>query len=737
MKKSINSFALIIFIAIIVFQSNVFSQDVEPIPVDIPDGEASIDAQKRRLEAFEIVWQTINDNYFDRTFSGLDWKKIKAEYQPQVIKAKTDGELHLILQKMISRLNRSHFGIIPPDVFVAIEKAKEESAKQSLEITEELSEDEDSDELKEVEIEELDSNQLFTKYGIGIELRLFKDKFVITEVEKNSSAQKAGLKTGYIIEAINGVLLNEFLEAIRPEYLNVKSFDKKIPAQVVEWFLDGEKDTFVQVSVLDETDKPKNFTIKRERISGEFVTILSSVPDQYLRFDTKSINQDIGYVKFNFFALPIIEKFCSAITEFKDKKALIIDLRGNKGGLLGSLMGVSSFLTNKKINLGTEINRQETIAREISPHAKTFKGKTYILIDGLSYSAAEMFAAAMQENDLATIIGEISAGEALPSLTKNLPTGAVFLFPVANFKTPKGNFLEGKGVNPDFEVALKRENLLNGKDDQLDVAIDIATGRIKKAALTEKNSAGIGDKKRLAPPPPRVSTNRTRPTSNVRKLQQIKALKVIDEFIEASGGQAELEKIVDYQANGSLEITRAGAVVEGTIEILWMSPNKYSDNYYISGVGKISEVFDGKEFFVESEFTGSDNFYQPKALEDKALSMGFYEILKMRENYPRIVHRGVFTVEGRKVNLIEATTASGVINAFNFDVETKMLVKRVSNYTGIVEYDNYKKVNDKILLPFTIKKGIYLIFKLDEYLLNVELDESSFAKKESCFDKID
>ncbi len=79
---------------------------------------------QRRLNAFYFAWETIKNNYFDQTFSGLNWENIKKEYEPRVLNTKTDKQLHDLLQEMINRLNRSHFVVIPPEVYQAIEKAK-------------------------------------------------------------------------------------------------------------------------------------------------------------------------------------------------------------------------------------------------------------------------------------------------------------------------------------------------------------------------------------------------------------------------------------------------------------------------------------------------------------------------------------------------------------------------------------------------------------------------------------
>ncbi|HEX9961716.1 MAG TPA: hypothetical protein VGB00_12325, partial [Pyrinomonadaceae bacterium] len=55
---------------------------------------------ERRLETFRVVWQTVSDNYFDRSFGGLNWNKIKTEFEPRVLQSQTDEHLHTLLQEM-------------------------------------------------------------------------------------------------------------------------------------------------------------------------------------------------------------------------------------------------------------------------------------------------------------------------------------------------------------------------------------------------------------------------------------------------------------------------------------------------------------------------------------------------------------------------------------------------------------------------------------------------------------
>ncbi|MDQ3711585.1 MAG: hypothetical protein M3388_05140 [Acidobacteriota bacterium] len=127
-----------------------------------------IPEQQRRLDTFNFVWQTIKSNYFDQTFSGLNWDKIKKEFEPRVLKTANDSQLHDILQEMITRLDRSHFAVIPPEVYQAIERAEAE-AKATDEKQTAVNEEENSEE-ETIEKEDLISEDYSARFGIGIDL---------------------------------------------------------------------------------------------------------------------------------------------------------------------------------------------------------------------------------------------------------------------------------------------------------------------------------------------------------------------------------------------------------------------------------------------------------------------------------------------------------------------------------------------------------------------------------------
>ncbi|MEK7833726.1 MAG: S41 family peptidase, partial [Acidobacteriota bacterium] len=129
-------------------------------------------------------------------------------------------------------------------------------------------------------------------------------------------------------------------------------------------------------------------------------------------------------------------------------------------------------LSDKGGLLGTMKMRTSEVKFAVFPQTNAYTGPVAILIDGLSASTSEVFSSGMQDMGRAVIVGETSVGACLPSVFEKLPTGALFQFAIADFKTPKGILIEGRGVIPDVEVKWNRASLLAGRDAQLETAIE-------------------------------------------------------------------------------------------------------------------------------------------------------------------------------------------------------------------------------------------------------------------------
>ena len=703
-------------------------------------------AQKRRYESFMKVWSTLDENYFDQTFSGLNWGDIQREFQPRVIAAKTDGELHQLLQEMISRLHRSHLAIIPPEVFTAIETAKTAARAKEKELKEKSNAADDKtvgDEQDRTADDDFDEN---ARYGIGIDLRIINDEFVITRVEKDSAGETAGLKTGYILNKINDVSLKELLAKILLYNPNVKNVRKTIPIEIISYFLNGEKDGIVNLEYADAANAPQQVKIKRQKLNGTTISIGKNYPEQFLRFEKTLLSDDVGYIKFNLFALPIIKDFCDSISEFKNKKAIVIDLRGNFGGVLATMTGLGGMLTDNRIDLGTSFYKTGSENLTAFTKAKNYKGRIVVLVDNLTISAAEIFAAALQENNRALVVGEKTAGEALPSLSVQLPTGAVMQYPIANFKTHDGSLVEGNGVTPDFNIILDRNSLLENTDNQLAAALKlIADDKAFPVKETAQKKAAPEDKTSAMPlpepppsaklsPPNALKLNAAPKNSNEIFGKDEKSLQIIDEFIKLVGGEENLRKINNYHLKGATTIAVRGTNTDAQLDIYLQKPDKFAQYYHSDVIGEVREVYSGKNTFLQTDFGMDGDVPNTTEISQIETLFPIYNLLD-KNYFSAFKYLGSFDRNGKKLAVIQAKTAAGATVGLAFDTATKTLASYVGS-GSIFLMSDYQTVGS-VRLPFTLERENILKINVESYELNKPINPAIFVKKENCFDKID
>ena len=412
-------------------------QPTQGVPGGVPGGvpvRVVVSANVRQ-ETFDIVWRTVKEKHFDPTLGGLDWDKVREQYAPRAAAAKSDAEFYGVLRQMLAELHQSHFNIIPPDAVI----------------------DDDSPEPK--------------GGGIGIDLRLVDGQATITRVEPGSRAASAGLRAGFIIQKIDDTNAEQivalFAKSKESEAMRTLRITRTLLARI-----NGAPETTVRITYLDERDQPREAAVARERLKGEMSQRFGNFPPQYTEFEAKRLAGGIGYIRFNIFVVALTERIKGAIRGMNDASGIIIDLRGNPGGVGAMAPGIAGVLGEKATSLGTMTMRSSYIRFFVNPQPPAYLGPVVILTDGGSASTSEIFAGGMQELGRAVVVGERTAGAALPSYFQKLPTGALFQFAIADFKTPKGMLIEGRGVAPDVEVKMNRRALLDGHDPQLDAAIE-------------------------------------------------------------------------------------------------------------------------------------------------------------------------------------------------------------------------------------------------------------------------
>ncbi len=418
--------------------ANVWAQNPAPQPVAIGAVSGSGKATDVRQQTFEIVWQTVKDKHFDPTLGGVDWEKVRQQYQPKVAEAKSDDELYRLLQQMLGELHQSHFNIIPPEAVIADDVAEPPTG------------------------------------GIGIDLRLIDGAAIVVRVEPGSMAEASGLRPGFAIKQVGNKTIDALIAPLAKS-TQADATRKLQMARRVMREINGEPGTSVAIVYEDNKAQAGLAVVTRAKMKGELSPRLGNFPPQYTEFESKRLPGNIGYIRFNIFTTPISGKVRLALAELRDVDGLIFDLRGNPGGVAGIATGIAGQLTEKGGALGTMKMRTSELKFAVFPQQNAYTGPVAILIDGMSASTSEVFSSGMQELGRAVIIGETSAGACLPSYFQKLPTGALFQFAIADFKTSKGVLIEGRGVIPDIEVKWNRASLLNGRDAQLETAIERLT----------------------------------------------------------------------------------------------------------------------------------------------------------------------------------------------------------------------------------------------------------------------
>jgi sarcosine oxidase subunit alpha len=433
---------------------------VEPPPFAAPPPatpDSAADARTRlRRSILVAAWTTVRDKNYDKTLGGLDWNAVRAKYEPLALGAPSEAAFYRLLNQMIGELGQSHMMITGPGA--EDEVADDETAKPG-------------DAPVDAPVDEPAGPFAGPIGDPGLTVRIIEGRPTITRVRAGSSAEKVGLAPGYVVTQIGGRPLkapHNSTRALRPVE---ERFELRRAAALR---LAGPVGTRVTVSYLDERDHPGKAVLVRDPPRGQAVQI-GFLPPIYPEVRAYEIG-DVGVIAFSIFFLdPVLGDIKKAVARFQEHhvRAIVLDVRGNPGGQGAMSIPVASLFVNAPVQLGTLTFRDMGQRFEARPElgATPFLGPLAILTDEGTASTSEMFAAGLQEAKRAIVVGDTTLGAVLPSVVQLLPGGAVMQYVVADFKTPKGVMLEGRGVQPDRRVVETRGAFRGGRDPVLDAAL--------------------------------------------------------------------------------------------------------------------------------------------------------------------------------------------------------------------------------------------------------------------------
>ncbi|MFH1998845.1 MAG: S41 family peptidase, partial [Planctomycetota bacterium] len=395
--------------------------------------------QKRlNLESFDMAWNLVRDGYWDPGLEGLDWEAVCRELRPRMERARTRYHAHMILNDLVMRLGVSHFGVESGSL--TGEEADDASESAEMGVT-------------------------------GIELRAVDGHALVVSVTPDSAADQAGIRPGWEILDVDGVDIRAKLERA-DRNLEENSTKPLLMTYAVVPLLTGKINGSVTLVLLDGSDEMQERTLTLGALRGQ-VQDFGHLTQVDVWVESRIIEEKVGYIAFSRFFDPVrvMKVFNESMRTFMDLDGIIIDVRGNPGGLPEMAKGmIGWFISEKNQVVGTMYSREQEIKHIIQPRARTYSGPVVVLVDGLSGSSSEFFAAALQDLGRARIFGSRTKGELVNASFVKLPNNDLLFYADSKYVTVTGRCIEGQGVIPDEVVYPSRDALLKGKDTAIEAA---------------------------------------------------------------------------------------------------------------------------------------------------------------------------------------------------------------------------------------------------------------------------
>lgn len=290
--------------------------------------------------------------------------------------------------------------------------------------------------------------------GIGATVSKQGDFLVIVRPLPGTPAARAGLRAGDIILAVDGETAEGW--SVEQGVLRIR----------------GPLGTTVQLKIHHSDGQEETLAIKRDSIAVDSVS--ADPPGGSLHDAAGNVVTDLAYIRIHSFTRSTPEEFRKAVkaAETSGVKGLLLDVRGNPGGLLTETIQVADDLLERGA-IVTQVDRDGNEQSASARSGTITRLPIAILQDEFSASGAELLAAALKENGRATVVGSRSFGKGTVNHVRELSNGGAVYVSIARWLTPARNQIEGQGVIPDVEVKLTADDISANRDLATLKAIDV------------------------------------------------------------------------------------------------------------------------------------------------------------------------------------------------------------------------------------------------------------------------
>jgi carboxyl-terminal processing protease len=387
---------------------------------------------RERVDAFEEVWKTLAEKYYDPLMNGVNWVEVRARYRPRVDKVKSDQELYKLLSRMVAELRDAHTRFRSP-------RQREDRMKQQ-------------------------------GISTGITIREIDLQPVVWAVAPDSEASRAGVEPGMRIMTVDGKPIAERIKEVHEEIGN-SSTERATRLLTYARILSGDPDSTLRLGLARANGSRFEVSLGRRLVKWG------------PRFSFQSLQSGVAYIRFDEFKAPVSNQVKDALEKAKEAPGVVIDFRTNGGGDMREMAKIAGYFFNDRVFLGRATTRTGkpisvlrgliTIPLEAYAGRKgeqLYGGPVVILTSERTGSAAELFAQGMQETGRATVIGSQTCGCVLGVLKHREIKGGELDISEFGLLSAKGRRLEGVGVIPDHVILPTITELQNKHDRELETA---------------------------------------------------------------------------------------------------------------------------------------------------------------------------------------------------------------------------------------------------------------------------
>lgn len=391
----------------------------------------------RHAALLQEVWVRVLQKHYDPKLGCKDWPAIRLQYAAELAGVEDAEAAYAIVNRMLDELGQSHFRLFPPDGGDGDDHAG--PAKP------------------------------------GLSVRWIDDRLVV--VDSHAEGHLGPVRAGATLLAIDDRAIDDVIADAKAHTTRPSEFAFEVARRTEARLSCDRAGQSKKVRVTDPADADREVVrvLTCEEPRGERISLgnLENIPTQV---DARIVEgTTVGVLAFNVWMLPMVKRVEDAMTDLRSKgmTALVLDLRGNPGGVGAMSVPVARLLLSEPGSLGRLQFRDFTQDFNVEAGANPFKGPVVILVDEGTASTSEIFAAGLRDLGRAKVVGgRASAGAALPSVIDELPGGAILQYVVGDYRTPKGTLVEGVGVVPDVNVVETRADFAAGRDPVLDAAVE-------------------------------------------------------------------------------------------------------------------------------------------------------------------------------------------------------------------------------------------------------------------------